>query len=101
MGLAKPFPGMPASLPTAAFEQARVDRHLFALCFGHDGGHFSIGGFNSTLFLEKLDFVKYSGETLYELHLSVMVIWDQIVEVNQPAGIDSFMKLTQIPKHLF
>lgn len=101
MGLGKPQPSEPISLPTAAFQQGRVDRHLFALCLGHDGGYFSIGGYNETLHLEDPVFLPYSGGALFSLHLSQVLVWDQAIDLDSPTVVDSGTTIFQMPTSLF
>ena len=101
MGLGKPNSYEPVSLPTAAFQQGVVDRHLFALCLGHNGGFFSIGGFNSSSLQQQPVFLNYSGGSLYMLQLTQIELWDTEISADYYAIVDSGTTLVQMPEKPF
>lgn len=101
MGLAKPVPSEVDSLPSALFKAGKVQHHMFALCLGHDGGHFTIGDFDKTLHLgeeKEPQWVEYSGGALFTLKLHSIVLWDTSIEISggyANAVIDSGTTIVQ------
>ena len=106
MGLGKPLPSEVDSLPTALFKAAKVENDMFALCLGHDGGHFTIGNFDDSLHLDGAQplFLNYQGGSLFTLPLHTIVLWGTSIDISgsySNAVVDSGTTLVQMPGALY
>ncbi len=100
MGLGKPVPGEVESLPTSLYKSAKIEHHMFALCLGHNGGHFTIGNYDGSLNYEEPLFIPYSGSALFTLKLESLVIWDTAIDITGGYGnavVDSGTTIVQLP----
>ena len=105
MGLATPVPSEVDSLPTALFKAGKVENHMFALCLGHDGGHFTIGNFDESIHLnESPRFLDYAGGALFTLKLHSIVLWETSIDISggySNAVLDSGTTIVQMPANLY
>lgn len=62
------FADSPKTLVAAMVEHGKIDKHIFAMCFGAKGGMLSIGGVDHSVHLETMRYVPYTAGSRYAIH---------------------------------
>lgn len=81
-----------------------IEKRVFSLCIGLNGGMFTIGGVNKTLHFEKeIKYVDYKTEDLYKIHLNSIILESNefAVKVDTYAGLDTGTTNTYFPVKLY